>query len=225
MGEKVIEKADIFMRHGSFERPRFPTYRNFQLFISGTDFPLNARGRNEVRESLSGISNLQSVDFILSSPYRRAFESAQIVQEYLRSQYGNTVPLQVIDFLREIDVGSKVLSRKEFYTLLLKSYGRMELLKEAVFNKWRWGGGKEKPSDTEERIRKLLDIILRFHEEGCMRLLLVSHASFGRALRRFLDGRQVTLPRKEDQLLERGGLFYIAQTLDDNRFTLIIPES
>ena len=89
----------------------------------------------------------------------------------------------------------------------IKNLGELELLKEEIFNKWRWGAAKEKPEEVKTRIRSLLEEIDRLHREGRKRLLIISHASFGRAFKRFLDGRDITLPREADTPLTKAEFF------------------
>ena len=203
------EGADIFIRHGDFKKPKWPTYKNFKKFIADTSLPLTLKGRKQIEDSIEQIHDMQLVDTILSSPYARTTESARIVQEYLKERHGLNVSIQTTDLLKEIDVGPDILSCKEFYTLIVKNLGKLELLKEAVFDKWRLGEAKEKPEEVRIRIRELLKKVDQFHKEGRKRLLMVSHASLGRAFMRFLRGRDITLPREADTPLTKAEIFYI----------------
>lgn len=201
--------ADIFIRHGSFDKPRLPTYRNFQKAVSDQNLPLGHKGEGEILNSVSEIPNAQAIDFILSSPYRRANDSAKIIQSYLKNKFNKEIAIELTDSLKEVDFGHDLLSAGEFYTILIKNLGRTEPFKQVVFDKWRLGLAKEKPGDIEKRISVLLNEIRQLHKKGFKRILLVSHASFGRALKRFLEGRAITLPRSEDKPIRKAGVFYL----------------
>lgn len=207
-----IEKADIFIRHGDFEKPKWPTYSNFQRIFTDRTLRLTQRGEEEVKDSIITIPNIQSIDLILASPYKRTQESAQVAREYIKELSGSDVPVITTDLLKEIEVQPDILSRREFYSIIVRNQGRLDPLKESLFDKWRFGKAKESPPEVESRIKNLLNELARFHREGKKKILLVSHASFGRAFKRFLSGKEITLPRNEDKTIKKAGTFYILPT-------------
>jgi len=211
-----IEKADVFIRHGDFEKPKWPTYSNFQRLFTDKTLHLTEKGKKEIKDSIIKIPNIQSIDLILSSPYQRTQESAQVVQECIKEFFRSKVSIITTELLKEIEVQPDILSRKEFYGLIVRNLGRLEPLKESLFDKWRFGKAKEGPIEVESRIKNLLNEIARFHREGKKKILLISHASFGRALKRFLSGQEITLPRNEDRTVRKAGIFYILPTTTES---------
>src|SRR3989338_2096091 len=208
--ETSPKSGDVFIRHGSFERySQLPQYETFKEFLSNPDaFPLSEKGKEEIKKVVELIPDKETISLILSSPYRRTEESARIIQEELLRQYQKEVPIKITELLREIDIPPDVVSETEFYELLKK--GGAETIADAVFEKWRAGQSGELPEEVEKRAKDFLKYTRRVHKWTLHeKIAVISHTSFGRALRRVIGGRQITLPRKDDAILETGGHYFI----------------
>ena len=207
-----MEKTDIVMRHGQFERHiNADPYKEFQDFLSNPDtFPLSQDGAEEIKRSLDAIQEKERISLIISSPYARAKESAEVIQQELRSCHDKDVPIQPPKLLRDIDIAPDVLSKEEFTKIL--STGGEDAVAGAVFEKWRSGQTGQLPEKVEKRAKDFLKYVRRIHKwTANERLIIVSHASFLRALQRVIEGKSVTLPRKETQKLETAGKYHIAR--------------
>lgn len=209
--ERHQEPVDIFMRHGDFEREAKPNYKEFQEFLSNPNaFPLSERGKQEVKKAVETLQDKEQISLILSSPYLRTRETALTIQEELKNKYGKEIPIKIVDQIREIDIHPDILSEKEFRETLKR--GGAEAVADIVFEKWRTGKGGELPEKVEQRTLAFLKFLRRTHKwTGHDRVLTVSHASFGRALRRVIEGDDIILPREKDRVLKTAGMFHIVR--------------
>lgn len=210
--EKDINpQSDLFIRHGQFEQlSNLPLYQQFQEFLSNPNaFPLSKKGIEEMRQATERLP-LNNIGLIVSSPYLRAKQSAQVLQEEIERRVHKEIPIRVTTLAREIDIPPDILSEKEFHNALKQ--GGVESVADEVFGKWTQGGHGESPEDVKKRIGNLLRYIRRIHRwTRYDNVAILSHASFGRALKRFTEGRALVLPRTEDKELRMAEGYHLVR--------------
>lgn len=194
-------QSDLFIRHGQFEQlPKLSLYQQFQEFLSNPNaFPLSDKGIEEMRQAAERLP-LNDIGLIVSSPYLRAKQSAQVLQAETERRFNKKIPIRVTTLAREIGIPPDILSEKEFNSALKQ--GGLEAVADEVFAKWTQSDYGEPPEDVKKRIGNLLRYIRRIHRwTRYNNVAILSHASFGRALKRFAEGRTLTLPRAKDKEL------------------------
>lgn len=162
-------KALYFVRHGESQDNR-------DYVWSRPDTPLTKKGRSQAMETAKNIKEQGLYfDLIVVSPLPRAKETAKIIID-TTGHPGEKVEYNVL--LVERDWGSLTgQPNKNFYT-----DGRtIEDIDKAV--------GAEKLMTVQERASKILGHLKSRPEAN---ILIVGHGSFGRALRRVVNGEPHT---------------------------------
>lgn len=211
LGKDINSRFDFFIRHGQFEQlSNLPLYQQFQEFLSNPNaFPLSKKGIEEMRQAAEKLP-LNNIGLIVSSPYLRAEQSAQVLQEEIKQRFHKEIPIRVTTLVKEIDIPPDILSEQEFNNALKR--GGLEAVGDKVFEKWIKGGYGESPEDLKKRIRNLLRYVRRTHRwTKYNNIAILSHASFGRALKRFTEGHALTLPRAEDKELGTAKGYYLTR--------------
>ena len=153
-----------YVRHGESQD-------NVDRVWSRQDTPLTARGKKQARAA-GQLFKRQAIQFdlIVSSPLRRAHETALIIAQQLNYP---SKEVQLLDLLAELDFGDLI--------------GTSGLL---IFDKPFSRLGLENEPSTE----KMIELHLRaeralksLHATGANSVLVVSHGTFGRALRRVIN--------------------------------------
>jgi len=134
------------------------------LFQGKLDFPLSERGIKQSHEAALFLKDRFEFERVISSPQKRALQTARIVAEVLN------LPLEVDDRIKEI------------------SYGVMEGLPHGEVKKWeiypKWlENPVENPIEGVENFEKLEERLLSFLDnlEG-ENILIVTHGGIVRAL-------------------------------------------
>lgn len=148
----------ILVRHGECEG-------NVEgLFRGRSDFPLNKNGVRQAQSLAEEIANLERVDFIFTSPLKRAAETAQII-----SQRMGNIPVTALQGFTNISLGPWEGRKKkeimqeypEEWSLWIKSPERLKL------------PNAESISDVQKRAFSTLEFLVQKHREKT--LLIVSH--------------------------------------------------
>ncbi len=153
-----------YVRHGESQD-------NIDRVWSRHDTPLTERGRTQAKSAgrLLKKQGLQ-FDLIITSPFLRAHDTALIIARELN--YPKT-DVQFLDLLAERDHGN--LIGTSGLTIFGKPYTRLGL--EDV-------PSIEKMNDLHLRAKLALE---RLHATGASTILVVSHGTIGRALRRVIN--------------------------------------
>lgn len=128
------------------------------LWAGSTDSPLAAEGRDQAKAAGSAAKDLQ-IDYIVCSPLSRAYETAQIIADAIG------YPQQQIEV-------NKLVAERDFGSLEATPWDP-QLNVDSVTD-------AETSASILERAKKTWDYIQTIQAEN---VLLVSHGSFGRALR------------------------------------------
>lgn len=158
-----------FIRHGESED-------NSNGIFSRPWSPLTEKGREQARATAVGIRKQGLIfDFVVASPLPRALETAQIVL----SEIGHPVDaVETNDLFIERDWGALTgTSSAAFYD------GSRTLADIDA------APGSEKLAAMQERARRALEYL---QTRPAPTILLVGHGSFGRALRRVINGEPAT---------------------------------
>lgn len=161
-------RALYFVRHGESED-------NSNYTWSRPDTPLTDKGRDQAREAAKKILDQGlTFDLIVVSPLPRAKETAQIIIEAINHPV-HTVEYN--DLLVERNWG-KLAGQTD------KNFYEKRTIKDIDYVE-----GAEKLVAVQERASKIFDH-LRSRPEAT--ILIVGHGSFGRALRRVVNGEPHT---------------------------------
>lgn len=147
-------KALYHVRHGLSEMNKLG------IVSSTTDTPLAPEGRAQAKKA-GVLARDLGLDIIVSSPLRRAHDTAKII-----AKYAGVPPEKVLvnPLLKERSYG--VLEGTEYALLKKRNVDACE--------------GVEPWSEVKKRAQKALDWIRDLDEDN---VLVVTHGSFGRALR------------------------------------------
>ena len=148
----------LLLRHGSTEH-------SLQGRFSGrNDLPLDAHGRAQGRALARHVAKLGSIDALISSPLRRARETAQAIVD----QVGGTVAVN--DELIETEFGEW-----EGLTIREAHLKWPDLLATWLHSPSAAPPGGESFVEVEVRVRKAIDEILNAHRG--QRVAIVSHVT------------------------------------------------
>lgn len=162
-------KALYFIRHGESEDNR-------DYVWSRPHTPLTDKGRQQALETAKNIKDQSlTFDLVVVSTLPRAIETAQIIIDAIAHAKD---AVEYNELLVERDWGSLTgQPNKNFY-----SDGRtIEIIDQTE--------GTEKLKDVQERARKVLEYIKTKPQAN---ILIIGHGSFGRALRRVVNGEPHT---------------------------------
>jgi alpha-ribazole phosphatase len=154
----MAEKEIYLLRHGDTGR--------HGLYIGSLDVPLSFKGREEIRETAK-ILRQKNIDKVLSSPMLRCRETCRILD--MHSAY------EVNDLLKEVDFGR--WEGKSFSEILASDPGSVTAWANDP-NHFCFPGGEALP-DFHLRISAIKNLL---EEEGCRRILVVSHGGVIRHL-------------------------------------------
>ena len=150
------------MKHLYFVRHGLSEHNIAGIYSGQTETPLSKEGR--VQASMAGeIAKELHIDYIISSPYERALETAQIIAREIG------YPLD------EIELNDNLVERH---------FGELEgtpwLPDRDVDNE----PGVESPADLEARVKRAYEHILTLPYDN---ILVASHGSTGRMFRHVID--------------------------------------
>jgi 2,3-bisphosphoglycerate-dependent phosphoglycerate mutase len=169
----------LLLRHGESQDDIINAYGGW------ADFPLTEKGKEQIKASAEKIHHLGiSFDKILSSPLKRAQQSAEILSEKLSTS------VEILEYIKErntygILCGMVKADAKEKYPWLVGAYDAGEYV-----------DGSEREEDIKIRARKAYDLVLAKSEKS---LILVTHGNF---LKAFIP---IALPGKKLSKKEDGG--------------------
>ena len=133
--------------------------------------PLTDRGKKQARAAGRKLKNEGvTFDLIVASPMSRAHQTALIVARELDYP---AEQVQLLDILIERDNGT--LAGTSGISTVERSFTRINIEDMP---------GVEKIADVQTRAERALQSI---HEMGATSVLVISHGTFGRALRRVID--------------------------------------
>jgi len=174
--EKINKIKAEFVRHGK------PTYSEEEYKSGKFEGTLTENGKKELEETINKLAENISDDelvVILSSPKKRAIESAEIAHKILKEKGVNIFPsLKITDSLKDIQMTPEfVESLKDFEGFWMEYWAKKNLPE-----------GVEKPEDVKKRAQRVIAYLnrvgkiknltqkIRFvlfgHEEGVRDLLM-----------------------------------------------------
>lgn len=157
-----------FVRHGE-------TDYNYQKRLQGhLDIELNETGRNQARQVAEAVEDLD-INLIISSPQKRALETARIIAEKVNVEIITDADLKERSFgeLEGMTFGDVLKKHPEFMEIIRSADGKATQ-------------GSESLSEVENRIKRFLKSLSAF--ENHKRILLVSHGGTGRVFLKLLKG-------------------------------------
>lgn len=185
-----ISRSFYFIRHGQ-------TDWNVEKKLQGSiDTTLNDFGKKQARSAIPYFKGL-AIDLIVSSPLKRAYETAEIISEAIK------VPIETHDDLRERECG---FGEGRNYTKFKEEY---EKNPEKNFSIDKIGfyvpKDAEQYDDFKDRILKTINNIMLNHTEK--NILISGHGIFFEVLRFELLGEHI--------ICENAIPYYIEKRLDN----------
>lgn len=189
----------LFIRHGESVDDIEDRYGG------SADFDLTEKGRDQVSESAKKISSLaEKFEIVLSSPLKRAFQSAEIISNELGLE------LEVFEYLKERNLNGVLtgLTRneaKEKYPEVVETH-----------NRWEYVDGSERTEDFNNRVKNAIKYLLEMKYNS---LVAVTHGLFLKTffkefmdinIKKVGDGGFVLLEEKNGnfKILKKDGIEY-----------------
>lgn len=183
----------LFVRHGESVDDIDNRYGGW------ADFPLTEKGKQQIRDKLEAIENTGiKYKRVLTSPLKRARESAQIISSRL------DLPLEVFEYVKERNTYG-ILSGMEKEEARKKYPQQVTSYKENQFV-----DGSERYHDFTRRVKRSVDLLKQKDLEA---LIVVTHGKYLKCLFREILGRNLT--RKDD-----GGLALVEFSDDTPQIVL-----
>lgn len=151
----------LFVRHGESVDDIEDRYGG------SADFDLTEKGREQVFESAKKISSLnEKFDIVLSSPLKRALQSAEIIANELHLE------MKVFEYLKERNLNGVL-------TGLVRSEAK-NMYPEVVetHNRWEYVDGSERTEDFNNRVKNAIKYLLKMEYSS---LVAVTHGLFLKA--------------------------------------------
>lgn len=165
------------------------------------DFDLTEKGKHQVSESAKKISSLdEKFEVILSSPLKRASQSAEIISKELG------VKVEIFEYLKERNLNGVLtgLTRteaKEKYPEVVERHSR-----------WEYVDGSEREEDFYNRVRNGIKYLLDMKYGS---VVAVTHGLFLRAF--FKEMMDIDVKRVGD-----GGFVLLSET--DGKFKIMVED-
>lgn len=181
MKERSTDIQVWFLRHGkTFFNYENSNYDDFiEMLCNGHSTPL-------VEDSGIDFKSLpKRVDLVCYSPFRRAFETAEVLRNQLRVNL-----IEERKFLHEVEFDRNIILRHE-YTSLAEN-------RKDILERWHDGRNKTETFDASlERVREIESFISK-QQEQVKTIILVTHGWFLRLLEvYFLKGKRTGITPKD----------------------------
>ena len=209
----------VIVRHGESERnaakdraKRSASTHSFGLGLRDMDTPLTKRGLEQARETGTALAKRRRFDTVFSSPYKRAFQTAECILAGLKHK----PPIVLEERIREIEFGIlDGLTTEGIKKKYPEEYARREREKKYWY---RPPGGESRPDAFTDTGRSVLsesdrpDVALRVHsflgtltrDYRGKSVLVVCHSVvvliFRRLLERWTEDQYLRVDREEDVL-------------------------
>lgn len=148
----------LFVRHGE-------SVDDIENRYGGSaDFDLTEKGRKQISESAKKISSLdEKFEIVLSSPLKRALQSAEIISNELG------IEMDVFEYLKERNLNGVL-------TGLVRSEAKKKYPEVvATHNRWEYVDGSERAEDFKVRMKNAIKYLLKKEHRS---LVAVTHGLF-----------------------------------------------
>jgi probable phosphoglycerate mutase len=152
------------------------------------DIPLNETGRRQARELAEKLPDTP-INLILSSPLKRAYETAQIIAD--RCHF----PIQVDEGVREMDLG-------EWGGCSWHESGADQV---RFYNKNVCPPGGESSQEFAARVKKYLNQLYETYKDSNQNTLIVAHGMFAQAVEWAINGVKVDKDGNEISSIPHNG--------------------
>jgi 2,3-bisphosphoglycerate-dependent phosphoglycerate mutase len=189
----------LFVRHGESVDDIEDRYGGV------ADFDLTEKGKRQVLESVKKIASLnEKFEVILSSPLKRAFQSAKIISRELK------LDVEVFEYLKERNLNGVL-------TGLVRSKARIKYPKVVeIHNRWEYVDGSEREEDFRTRVKNGINYLLNMKLNSSV---AVTHGLFLKTffkefmdmdIKKVGDGGFVLLEEKDGKfkILKDNGIVY-----------------
>ncbi len=139
------------------------------------DFALTENGKDKVKESRKLIENYR-IEKIYTSPYKRAFQTAQILNENMK------VEIKVIDDIRELNShGIRTGVNKELAKDIFSYVFQQEEYKNTGYYLGKTFLGGEDIEEFDKRVKEAINFIMR-DSKGLDAIAIVTHGGVHRSI-------------------------------------------
>ena len=204
-----------FMRHGKpvvasehYGTDTMP-FSEFEEVIDvarSMKLPLSEKGREEILKSLQ-TEDVSHIQLILSSPYLRTQQSAQVVSDFVEAKTGVKPRYQETNLLKEVEFDQSALTEKE-YLKLLHEKGFKGVLD---FYERNWIDGTqttENINDTYSRAERVVTYLRRIRKLTQHDAVFVStHGWIGRVIKHIAEGGSKAAFIEQTRMLRTGEIF------------------
>lgn len=148
----------LFVRHGESVDDIEDRYGG------SADFDLTERGKEQVSESAKKVSSLdEKFEVILSSPLKRALQTAEIIANELH------IEVEVFEYLKERNLNGVL-------TGLVRSEAKKKYPEQVeTHSRWEYVDGSERTEDFNSRVKNAIKYLLEMEHDS---LIAVTHGLF-----------------------------------------------
>jgi broad specificity phosphatase PhoE len=170
--DEFMEKKIFFMRHGKALHNTDYEYLNYEEFM-GFMLKINDERHGltkEYKENFKVADKIKNVDIIYHSPFRRARETAELIQEKLHHK----VEIENEPLLAEIAFSENIITEAEFL-----KFGGLKGCRSLILKRWHDNENSETFSDSKKR---LLELDKKLNSTPRQNILLITHGWYLRLI-------------------------------------------
>ncbi len=167
-----MEKKIIFMRHGKalhntdYEYLDYKAFMGFMLKVDDENHGLN----RDYKKNFKVADELKNVDIIYHSPFRRARETAELIQEKL----AHKPEIKDEPLLAEISFSKNIITESEF-----TRFGGLKGCRSLILKRWYEGDNVETFEDSKKRLQALDK---KLNSTPYQKILLITHGWYLRLI-------------------------------------------
>lgn len=208
----------FFIRHGkpvvaseNYGTDHMP-FHEFEEAIDvsrSMELPLSEKGTQEILASLQQESaeSLGNTKLLVSSPYLRTRQTAQVVADYIFDKTGVRLDVNESELLKEVEFDKDALT-EEGYKKILAEKGFMGVLDTYVDNWMQGRQHAENIDDTYARAERFLTYLRRVRKWTSHDTVFVStHGWIGRIIKHVAEGGDKKGYVDETRMLRTGEVF------------------
>lgn len=184
------ELSNLLFRHGEDTRPELSlnmTYADFIHYLANPDSEMKEEGKRQVIASLEsmGIEDIAALGAIMTSPARRAVQTAEIIRDRVKGMTGKEIEIIQNEDLREVPLSGDIITEEEYQQLLNAAEGDPSVVINEVYRRWETNHPQLRESHEASFARAnraLKSLETKAHIKPDQVYAVVSHGFFGRVL-------------------------------------------
>lgn len=167
----------------------------YQEFVNALDvtktkgLPLDSNSRVDIEKSLEnmGLNELKDIKIIFCSSYRRARDTAEVVQQKIKETTGNNIEVRESNYFDEVEFPIDTISEERYVEIMAR--GGVQGLMAEIDKVWMNRSNEHGMNETYFRAKRALTLLRRTgkmtsHDS----VLICTHGIIGRVLCHLVSG-------------------------------------